>query len=741
MSSNSVVKKVTVRAPATTANLGPGFDCCGMALDVWNEVTVERATKFSLTTEGEDLYVGKTDEDLEKETNIKDKNFVCKGVEAAYAVMQKPAPTLKYHCVNRVPVGKGMGSSSAALVAGILAGLALENRSADLSLVLEIANHLEGHPDNVAPCVFGGMQIATAMEKVELDDFALLPRDPSESCLLPPNSSSSPKHLDNEHGSRRNSPTAAGAQLLPPPPLFEDVIDELELPEDRAAGNLFKSTSALAAPVRGRSVTDRTGTPRGERSKNRSGGSGHKKQVRGRSAGYLERVRNKGAIISSRIPTKELQTTTSYSLTKDESLCRNRKKVVTSAVPVPEALRCVIFIPEDNVPYCDAQGNVLADAASKSADDEFWDDEEDLDDRNDPEFAAFLEERAARAGQPPQNILQPTAVAGRVVSRTRSISSENLQRQAEVEMQQQAERAQKMFSPSDRVFHHDEKLGPGAPGGTTVTTSYNKHALPTSTSAASASTTTTTPMAGLTGGTSAGGDLSGDSSREIDQTSSSTNMSIPPAMVVAAAVAGGRGTDMDNDLGPLENNTKTTEQKERQTKTEMTRGLVPQIVPLEKAVFNVSRVAFLINAMHTGNLSLLRIGTQDALHQDVRAETVHLHLKPVMKAALEQPGCVAAFLSGAGPAVMALCDQNAGPNVVEKVRKAMTGVRVIVKESDDIANSTGLFAAATTKGAENNITSATSSPKAAKPKARLISGYCICTKPITTGSHVAPPKP
>lgn len=152
---NSVVhtrKRVTVRVPATTANIGPGFDCAGMALDVWNEVTVERASTFSFEIEGEGSAVLPRDRS----------NLVVKGVEAAYKAIGKEVPTLRYWTLNRIPFAKGMGSSSAAIVSGILAGLAIAGFNLQVKgeeELLQIATNIEGHPDNVAPCIYGGFQL------------------------------------------------------------------------------------------------------------------------------------------------------------------------------------------------------------------------------------------------------------------------------------------------------------------------------------------------------------------------------------------------------------------------------------------------------------------------------------------------------------------------------------------------------------------------------------------------------
>ena len=102
--SQSELRKITVRVPATTANLGPGFDCIGMALDLWNEVTIEPG-KFGVETEGEGA--GELPSDA--------RNLIVTGVEMAFGMASKQAPPLSYVSHNRIPHSRGLGSSSAAI--------------------------------------------------------------------------------------------------------------------------------------------------------------------------------------------------------------------------------------------------------------------------------------------------------------------------------------------------------------------------------------------------------------------------------------------------------------------------------------------------------------------------------------------------------------------------------------------------------------------------------------------------
>lgn len=145
-------QSVTVRVPATSANVGPGYDCVGMAVDLWSEITVSRAEKFEITAEGEGA----------KEMPKDETNLMVVGLKAAFEAANKPVPTLKYHAISRIPYARGLGSSSAAIVAGIIAGLVLAGHRLPCwgsEALLQIAAGIEGHPDNVAPVIYGGIQI------------------------------------------------------------------------------------------------------------------------------------------------------------------------------------------------------------------------------------------------------------------------------------------------------------------------------------------------------------------------------------------------------------------------------------------------------------------------------------------------------------------------------------------------------------------------------------------------------
>ncbi|DBA00558.1 TPA: hypothetical protein N0F65_006462 [Lagenidium giganteum] len=150
---------VVVRVPATTANMGPGFDTIGMALDIWTEISVEILPPVGtercivLTNEGEGAAELPTDES----------NLVVVGLRAAYKAAGEDLPQhIKIHCKNRIPFARGLGSSSAGIVGGIIAGLALSGQRLPVrgrEELLQLASEIEGHPDNVAPAIYGGLQL------------------------------------------------------------------------------------------------------------------------------------------------------------------------------------------------------------------------------------------------------------------------------------------------------------------------------------------------------------------------------------------------------------------------------------------------------------------------------------------------------------------------------------------------------------------------------------------------------
>lgn len=148
-----VGRTVTVRVPATSANLGPGFDTLGLALALYDELTVE-ATASGLQVDVTGVGEGEVPTDAT--------NLVVRSIQHAFDDVGVTMPGLSLRAVNVIPHGRGLGSSGAAIVSGIMAAKGLLDGLVefDSDTLLRLATELEGHPDNVAPALFGGLTIA-----------------------------------------------------------------------------------------------------------------------------------------------------------------------------------------------------------------------------------------------------------------------------------------------------------------------------------------------------------------------------------------------------------------------------------------------------------------------------------------------------------------------------------------------------------------------------------------------------
>ncbi len=157
-------ERVRVRVPATSANLGPGFDALGLALSLYDDVDAwvcESGLSIEISGDGADL------------AGAGEEHLVVRAMRAAFAVTGSQPPGIGLRCVNRIPHGRGLGSSAAAIVAGILAARALAEPGPPAAdgagqlpdgALLGLATELEGHPDNVAACLGGGLTIAWTAE-------------------------------------------------------------------------------------------------------------------------------------------------------------------------------------------------------------------------------------------------------------------------------------------------------------------------------------------------------------------------------------------------------------------------------------------------------------------------------------------------------------------------------------------------------------------------------------------------
>ena len=147
-------RSVTVKVPATTANLGPGFDTLGLALALYDELTVTVRDEPGATVQVTGVGEGEVPTD--------ESNLVVRAIAHAFAAYDQPLPGLDLVARNVIPHGRGLGSSGAAIVSGIMAAKGLLEGIVEIDALglLALATEMEGHPDNVAPCLFGGLTIA-----------------------------------------------------------------------------------------------------------------------------------------------------------------------------------------------------------------------------------------------------------------------------------------------------------------------------------------------------------------------------------------------------------------------------------------------------------------------------------------------------------------------------------------------------------------------------------------------------
>lgn len=151
------VGMIKIRVPATSANLGPGFDCLGLALNIWNEVSFEASEKISYQVIGEGA----------EKLNKGSKNLLTKAFARVYEICGKESKGASIHADNEILLSSGLGSSAAAIVAGLFGANEILGKPLDINKLLKLATEMEGHPDNVAAALFGGL-VVSVMEKEEI---------------------------------------------------------------------------------------------------------------------------------------------------------------------------------------------------------------------------------------------------------------------------------------------------------------------------------------------------------------------------------------------------------------------------------------------------------------------------------------------------------------------------------------------------------------------------------------------
>lgn len=147
--------KVSVQVPATIANLGCGFDCFGLALPVYNVVTIEETIM-----PGSGIEINILDNHSDNIPTDKN-NIVYKAIELLYNYIGQSPDELRINIKTGIPVARGMGSSASVITGGLIAANELLGHPADEAVLLSIATEIEGHPDNITPAFVGGMTISS----------------------------------------------------------------------------------------------------------------------------------------------------------------------------------------------------------------------------------------------------------------------------------------------------------------------------------------------------------------------------------------------------------------------------------------------------------------------------------------------------------------------------------------------------------------------------------------------------
>jgi len=233
-------RRVLVRVPATSANLGPGFDTLGLALSVYDELVVTELPAGTL----EVIVAGEGADDVPRDAS----NLVVRAIAYAFEAVGRPLPGLRLEARNVIPHGRGLGSSGAAVVSGLLAAKGLLEGEVDFSAdtLLRLATELEGHPDNVAPALFGGLTIAWVDEDGPQHKKLIVHRGVSPIVFVPDftMSTSVARSLQPEHVPREDAVFNVSRSAL----LIAALTQSPELMLAATADRLHQSYRAQAMP-------------------------------------------------------------------------------------------------------------------------------------------------------------------------------------------------------------------------------------------------------------------------------------------------------------------------------------------------------------------------------------------------------------------------------------------------------------------------------------------------------------
>ena len=152
--------KVSVRVPATTANLGPGFDCFGLALQIYNTITIEET--IMPKEDIEIIIITHEDKEInELHLPTDNSNVIYRAIELLYGYVGQIPSAMKITIDTEIPIAKGLGSSASVIVGSLMAANKLLGSPADLDALLSIATEVEGHPDNITSAILGSFVLSS----------------------------------------------------------------------------------------------------------------------------------------------------------------------------------------------------------------------------------------------------------------------------------------------------------------------------------------------------------------------------------------------------------------------------------------------------------------------------------------------------------------------------------------------------------------------------------------------------
>lgn len=166
-----------IKVPASTANMGPGFDSLGMALSMYNEI------EFSYIPKGLEIIIPENDDSMPIETD--ETNLIYRSICAGLEATGVPMPGLRIVQKNIIPQTRGLGSSSACIVGGIIAANIISGGVLSTDAMIDLATKIEGHPDNVLPTFVGGMTVG-ALEGETVKFVRIAPPEVLKCCVFIP---------------------------------------------------------------------------------------------------------------------------------------------------------------------------------------------------------------------------------------------------------------------------------------------------------------------------------------------------------------------------------------------------------------------------------------------------------------------------------------------------------------------------------------------------------------------------